>query len=143
TTAERQLLASYGKVFFYEVEVRDAANNLLSSGFVQAECDVTDPSFEWVSITGTSGYLPTNPPGSYTGDLFYYLNSTLPVTNYTNSTTPFGHRCDSREVVYDFYYPSSLPPFPYGVNNYYVEFDMTVGHPMWPSASPRLSLKQL
>src|SRR5690554_3266311 len=130
TGAERQLLARYGKVFFYEVEVRDAANNLLSSGFVQARCDVADPAFEWNSITSVSGFVPPNPPGIYTGNLFYYLNSTLPVIDYNNSTIPVGHRCDSREVVYDFQYQNSLLPFNFQSIDYYVNLEMTVGHPM-------------
>src|SRR5690606_34310843 len=72
TPSERQLLASYGKVFFYEIEIVEIATGSIiptPHRFLQVECEtLTDPGYlDWEGITnppggpsgsGPSGYVP-------------------------------------------------------------------------------------
>lgn len=158
TPQEKQLLSEYGKVFFYEVEVRETATGIVVPGaggiMLQVECEsLPDPAYVgWEPITnppggptGTSGYVPLSPPGVYTGILSYHKDlingpGTTPITG----PGP-GAFCDSREIVYNKYFDNNTKatPFTYNGNQYYVDLTMSAGHPMWLSARLNLTLRQI
>src|SRR5690606_36401666 len=142
TPSERQLLASYGKVFFYEIEIVEIATGSIiptPHRFLQVECETLgSPWYFWDPITnppggpsGPGGYVPS--PAGYSGELSYYNDPAGPTTSSV---------CDSKEIVYDTQYPSSFT-FSRGSDDYLVDLKMTVGHPLWPSASLHLSLYRL
>jgi len=139
TPQEKQLLSEYGKVFFYEVEVQDGFGTVYYQGILQVDCETlnsTDPTIDWEVINSTPGFVPNQ--GYLPSILSYYFNATNPVTNYPST-------CDSREIVYSYYFDSNskATPFTYNGNKYYVDLTMTAGHPMWLSARLNLSLRQI
>lgn len=112
TPEEEDLLRQYGKVFFYEVHVFDAATN----AFLQTEIlhpkivTIGDPNAHWQQVMDNN---PTPAPiqgtvpilGSSVG-LYYYYDTTMPAPQETIWNGPIytpsnPSECNSREVVFD------------------------------------------
>lgn len=104
TPQEIALLAQYGKVFFYEVEIiHNATATVVYNGTLQLENIMRD-----VGATGWDSNIPTGvfPDGSIARLYYYNVNSPTgtqwthnPWTNPDPATSPL--LCDSREVVFE------------------------------------------
>jgi|GEM_PF-1292502 len=118
TTQERDLLANYGKIFFYEVHVYDKVTGALVLSTMMHPKIETLPTGSnvdtgWKPVDYLSGnHLTGNVPTLGNFDLYYFYDDTLPspgtqwdITNPSSSV----HRCDSREVVFDV--PAAVAPY--------------------------------
>ncbi|HLW41357.1 MAG TPA: hypothetical protein VKY82_03215 [Flavobacterium sp.] len=112
TPQEVELLRTYGKVFFYEVNVYDKITNapVLLGQIMHPEIQTLPtgplPNADWKHVTDMSsnvvqGHIP--PLGDF--DLYYYYanlpNGTVWDMYYIINEIPGFNRCDSREVVFD------------------------------------------
>lgn len=128
TPQEIQLLADYGKVFYYEVVVTDGAG-----GNFKCIVEAANPTLEgvpmepyWVQANDLLGNnLQANVPGSASPKDIHYYYTNIGGTQWTSppggapagppSSNPAGlYDCDSREVVirntYKNKYPTGLTP---------------------------------
>ena len=102
---EELLLRDYGKVFFYEVDVFEAATGAFVDTYIlhpeiQTLYDSSTP--EWRPVTDISGttQLQGNLPfGSF--NLFYYTDGSLTKTAYNVGSGGVGNHCNSFEVIFD------------------------------------------
>ena len=105
---EEDLLRDYGKVFFYEVEVFEAATNAFVGTYIlhpEIQTLPQGPAKNWHPVTDTPGG-PTQLQGSLpfgSFNLHYYTNASSPLvpTQYNNNTGGFGNKCNSYELVFD------------------------------------------
>jgi len=105
TPDEELLLRDYGKVFFYEVEVFEAATNAFVGTYILHPEIKTLPAGaakNWHPVMNTPGggiQLQGNLPfGSF--NLHYYTNGTLNPTTYSNIGSGSGN-CNLFELVFD------------------------------------------
>ncbi len=119
TPQEDFLLREYGKIFFYEVNVFDAATNAFVGTFImhpEIENLTGNYNPEWTPVTDMGGnHLQGDAPTLGMHDLYYYKSSQVTGTVWD----PMDHTndlCDSREVV--FFIPQNLHeiPIPGGLN---------------------------
>jgi len=113
TAVEQQLLADYGKVFFYKYDIFHPSNPavVIQSGYVMPLCDETS-SPNWLRLTDIPGptgtQISVNIPGKpMPVDLYYHAPSTSP----------------SREIIierFNGYLHSET--FPYGGETYEVNY---------------------
>ena len=146
---ERDLLAQYGKVFYFEVDVTETATSMfLGKFFVQVENNtLDDPAFfnpNWITANGIQANVPG---GAGLRDVFYYHNTTpgiLPDTQWDFPypiSTPTGpnpdYICNSREVVIKQAY-SNKYTFTYNGAPWEVWVVMAIGSHLWLTSGPFL-----
>lgn len=101
---EELLLRNYGKVFFYEVEVFEAATNAFVGTYILHPEIQTLPQGQnknWHEVPnafGTGQLQGSLPFGSF--NLHYYTNGSLSATQYSN-TLGAPVACNSFELVFD------------------------------------------
>lgn len=101
---ERDLLRDYGKVFFYEVDVFEAATNAFVGTYILHPEIQTLPQGQnknWHEVPnafGTGQLQGSLPFGSF--NLHYYTNGSLSATQYSN-TLGAPVACNSFELVFD------------------------------------------
>ena len=106
TTPEQNLLRDYGKVFFYEVNVFNAATNAFVGKYIlHPEIQTLYPGSGayWNPVqnqTGTQLKGFVQPLGG-NFDLYYYDNPNIAQTQWLNIGTPGANQSDSFEVVFD------------------------------------------
>lgn len=118
TPQERDLLANYGKIFFYEVHVYDKVTGALVLSTMMHPKIETLPTgsnvdtgwkpVDYLSGNHLTGHVPTL--GNF--DLYYFYDDTMPAPGKTkwNFSDPFNvNLCNSREVVFDV--PSAVAPY--------------------------------
>jgi len=107
TAQEEQLLADYGKVFFYEVQVTDATSGaFIAHDFMHIPNDGMPSNLgsmnmaKWLPVLdGLNNQLMGQAPiGSF--PMYYLKDPLINVTNWTSFTNQ-GNVCDSREVIFD------------------------------------------
>ena len=107
TLQEEQLLAHYGKVFFYEVQVTDANTGaLIAHDFMHIRNDGIPsnlgimPANKWLPVLDSSNnpLMGQSPIGSF--DMYYLKDPNINGTQWT-SFYNLGNICDSREVIFD------------------------------------------
>lgn len=121
TTQEEELLATYGKVFFYEVFVYDAATNatiahefmqLNPQGYPSGSLPASKKTKYWEPVNDLIGtQLTGNVPGGFGSVPLYHLNSEIKTGTAGTSWDPVRpvprpqpdpRYSDSREVIFDF-----------------------------------------
>lgn len=110
---EEDLLRQYGKVFFYEVHVFDAATNaFLQTEIMHPKIETIhspDPKIHWKPVMDNSSPSVhiggTVPVLGLPADLYYYYDDTMLPPQETIWNGPngpnSGRECNSREVVFD------------------------------------------
>lgn len=110
TANERSLLARYGKIFFYEVQVFNKTTGaLVLSTFMHPKISTLPSGQPWEKIEDPVGtpLLAQTPMGNFD---MYFLNANLPGGTYWIISNPSSgvNKCDSREVVFNI--PESAAP---------------------------------
>lgn len=101
---EKDLLRDYGKVFFYEVDVFEAATNAFVGTYIlhpEIQTLPQGPNKNWHEVPNAfgTGQLQGNLPfGNF--NLHYYTNGTFNATQYSN-TLGAPVACNSFELVFD------------------------------------------
>jgi len=110
SSQEQALLATYGKVFFYEVFVTDSSTNAnVAHAILHPEIKTLPNgagilSPDWQNVDDLLGnHLTGNIPGGFGAAKLYYYKTTLPgyLETYFTIGDPSDDVCDSREVVFD------------------------------------------
>lgn len=113
TTQEEDLLATYGKVFFYEVIVHDASTGgLVAHDYMHIKTTTlpsfpqgpNDPPFnpDWNPVNDLTGnQIQGIAPGGIGTIPLYYLYKGIPGGTIWNYLIKYTNQCDSREVVFD------------------------------------------
>lgn len=157
TAQERNLLAKYGKIFYYEVEIIVRATGapapVGTSGkvFVQVKNEMLDSSSPSPHFVNT-GIQATIPGSGATRDVYYYQNFSLtppggtvwgsgtnpayPINQFPN---PPDYICDSREVVIKQAYPSEVL-FNYNGKAWKVSTAMLIGSYLWQTSGPSVAV---
>ena len=105
TPQEELLLRDYGKVFFYEVDVFEAATNAFVGTYIlhpEIQTLPAGPAKKWEkvpNVAGTAQLQGSLPFGNF--NLHYYTDGSLNRTYYDNTTGGFGNKCNSFELVFD------------------------------------------
>lgn len=152
--AERNLMAQYGKVFYFEVEVRVGATGApLGTYIVQVRNPTLDgptgPSnLNWIPAAS----LQANVPGAGTKDVYYYHNTSAGVPTNTVWTAPYpsgpspgptpAYSCNSREVVIKDAH-SDRETFFLGLQEWEVIVGMSIGSHLWLTSGPTLIVRPI
>lgn len=152
TPQERDLLANYGKIFFYEVHVYNKVTGALVlttmmhpkiqtlPNGITLPSDV-DPG--WKPVTDLSGtnHLTGNVPGFANFPLYYFYTNISGGTKWNISNpAKWGNECDSREVVFDV--PAAVAPDEVQIDPVFkVTLDFfATGHTGWVNSALYLNL---
>ena len=141
TPEEQQLLADYGKVFYYEVIIEQAGTPIWS-GFLHPDIvtlhDGVTPWQQIFDITNTTPIQSFIPPLGNV-DLYYYNANLAGGTIWTPlGGAPGSFTCDSREIVMD---APGLNSFSFGSLGWTVSLYFTQGTTLWQGAGFTLELK--
>lgn len=146
TAPERDLLYNYGKVFYYEVEVYDKFTNaLLVTTLIHPEIKTLPtgplPNHDWKPVQDMAGNpLQGYVPGWTNLDLYYY-NAGLPTGTIWNGPSGGGHKCDSREIVFDVPYSLNLDERPIPGGSYKLTLNFLQNNfLLWQNSALRLSV---
>lgn len=146
TPQEKNLLAQYGKVHFYEVKVieRATGNTLVPNLPLQAQVSTFgDPYASW-QPTGVT----INLFGSLNNLMYYKDLVNGPGTNYTPNLPPSSPGtppvtvCDSREVVFDNQFPDAYI-FWLGTVKYEVRIIMGQGTGLWMASGHHIGIRAI
>lgn len=137
TQFEQDLLAAYGKVFFYEYRVILKSNgSVVGNGFIQVENKtIQDPSFYtyWEDTGVHNAFVPGKGHG---GKLRYFHETNtaiapVPFTEWLPNQGPNNPSvwCDSREVDYEFEYKHE--EYFFGYPSHKIILEMGMGVHLW------------
>lgn len=132
TPQEQDVLARYGKVFFYEYRVILKSNgSVVGNGFIQVENKtIQDPAAYtyWDDTFITNAFVPGK---GNVGRLRYYHNTTTALAPFTNwfHNGGAGTWCDSREVDYEFEWPHE--EYFFGYPSHKINLYMGMGVNLW------------
>lgn len=146
TSQEVQLLAAYGKVFFYKVTATNRnTGHVLDFGFVQLENKtLNSSSIPWWVSTTVNAFSPVT-----TGPvpLHYYYNTTGGAgTQWAGPmSAPNSNKCDSREIEFPYYgnkpyLITEYDPTNAGGTWVTLKYEVSQGALLWRSSSPVLTL---
>ncbi|WLD24123.1 hypothetical protein NU10_01640 [Flavobacterium dauae] len=151
TPQERDLLANYGKIFFYEVHVYNKVTGaLVLSTMMHPKIQtlpngITLPSDVdpgWKPVTDLSGtnHLTGNVPGFGNFPLYYFNANISGGTQWDFSASYNVNKCDSREVVFDV--PAAVAPYEVQIDPVFkVTLDFfATGHTGWVNSALYLNL---
>jgi len=143
TPQEQNLLAAYGKVFFYEYSViLKSTGAVVGNGYIQVENKtIQDPinNTYWEDTFVGNAYVPGQ---GHVGKLRYYHNTTtaiFPFTEWQHNLTWPDVWCDSREVDYELEYSHENNFFGAGAP-YKISLEMGMGVGLWQTSGHVISI---
>lgn len=143
TSQEVQLLAEYGKVFFYKVTATNRnTGEFLDFGFVQLENKTLNSgSIPWWVSTNVNAFSPVT---AAPVPLHYYYNTTGGAgTQWAGPMSPpNSNKCDSREIEFPYYGNKPFIKTEFDPTNGPVtlKYEVSQGANLWRSSSPHLTL---
>src|SRR5690606_21482203 len=143
--AERNLIAQYGKIFYFEVDIFEQATGaFIGKFFLQVHNESVDGSSPipyWIPAGGIQANVPG---GAGLRDVLYYHNQTAGVPTDTKWPMPYptmpgapGYFCNSREVVIKQAHLDKYTFF-YNGNPWEIHIGMAIGSHLWLTSGPFL-----
>ena len=140
---EEELLKTYGKVFFYEVNVYDKTTGapVLLGQIMHPEIETLTVNYnpDWKPVMSGATHVQGDAPTLGMRDLYYYY-ANLPTGTIWDPMNFANDKCDSREVV--FYVPENLHkiPIPGGLNTLHLYIAQSSMH-LWLNSALALSVE--